>query len=115
RHAFVAPWPVTLQKLGYYEFKNRRLDGVECCKHPCDRPRPRIGIVRKQTGVAFGDMENDRSCLKQDEFALLISWNLTERMKRQMCRFLHCLEGNKPNSVRLSHFFKSPTHARITC
>ena len=55
---------------------------LEGGKHPCDRARPGIGIVRQQARMALGDMEHDRSCLEQGEIAFLIGRNLAERMKR---------------------------------
>ena len=57
---------------------------LEGGKHPCDRARPGIGIVRQQARMALGDMEHDRSCLEQGEIAFLIGRNLAERMKRPM-------------------------------
>ena len=64
--------------------------------------------------MALSDMEHDRPCLEQSEIAFFVSRNLPERMKRQMCRFLHRTERNKTNLVRLAHFFQRPTNARVT-
>jgi hypothetical protein len=55
--------------------------------------------------MALRDMENDRPRLEQAEIAFLVGRNLPERMKRQMCGFLHRPERNKTNLVRLAHFF----------
>ena len=71
-------------------------------------------IVQQQASMALRDMEHDRPCLEEDEITFLVGWNLPERMKRQMCGFLHRPERNKTNLVRLAHFFKRPAHARIT-
>ena len=76
--------------------------------------RARIGIVRQQDRMALGDVEDDRPCLEQGEIAFLVGRNLAERMKRQMRGFLHRTKRNKPNLVRLAHFFKRPANARIT-
>src|SRR4051794_10313112 len=64
--------------------------------------------------MALRDVEYDRSCLEQAEIAFFISWNLPDRMQRQMCRLLHRLERNKPDFVRLAHFFQRPANARVT-
>jgi hypothetical protein len=47
-----------------------------------------------------GDMEDDRSCLEQGEIAFLIGRSLIERMKRQMCGFLHRAKRNEANRRR---------------
>src|SRR5207302_7847450 len=52
--------------------------------------------------------------LEQAEIAFFVGRNLPERMKRQMCGFLHRPERNKTNLVRLAHFFQRPANARIT-
>ena len=63
---------------------------------------------------ALGDMEHERACLEQGEIAFLVGRNLTERMQRQMRRFLHRSKRNQANPVGLAHFFKRPANARIT-
>src|SRR6185503_8122186 len=113
RQALLAPGLVALQNLDGYEFKDRRLDRIERGKHPCDRARPRIGIIRQQARMAPGDMEYDRPCLEQGEIAFLVGRNLAERMKRQMRRLFHRTERKKANLVGLAHFFKRPANARI--
>ena len=75
--------------------------------------RPAIGVFRQQAGITLGDMKDDGTCLEQGQIALLIGGDLPERMKRQMRRFLHRLEGHKPHRVRLPDFFKRPTNAGI--
>jgi hypothetical protein len=64
--------------------------------------------------MALRDMEHDRPRLEQAEIAFFVGRNLPERMKRQMCGFLHRPERNKTNLVRLAHFFQRPANARIT-
>ena len=96
-----------------FQVQDRRFHRVERCKHPCDRARTGIGVIRQQTRVALGDMENDRSSLEQGEVAFLIGRNLPERMQRQMRRFLHRMERNKANLIGLAHFFKRPANPRI--
>jgi hypothetical protein len=64
--------------------------------------------------MALRDMEHDRPRLEQAEIAFFVGRNLLERMKRQMCGFLHRPERNKTNLVRLAHFFQRPANARIT-
>src|SRR6202035_4646221 len=102
------------RSLAVCEFKDRRLHRVERGKHPCDRARPRIGIVRQQARMALGDMEHDRPCLEQGEIAFLVGRNLAERMKPQMRGFLHRTKRNKANLVGSADFFKRPANARIT-
>src|SRR5204862_1265706 len=101
-----APYPrlIALQKPGGCEFKDRRLHRVERGKHPCDRARPRIGILRQQARMALGDMEYDRPCLEQGEIAFLVGRNLAEWMKRQMRGLLHRTKRNKANLVGLADF-----------
>jgi hypothetical protein len=113
RQTFLAPGLVAFQNPERYEFEDRRLHGVERGKHPCDRARPRIGIVRQQAGMAPGDMEHDRACLEQHEITFLEGWDLAERMKRQMRGLFHRGERNRANLVALSHFFKRPANPRI--
>jgi hypothetical protein len=83
-------------------------------KHPCDRARPGIGIVRQQARMGLGDMKYDRPCLEKGEIAFLIGRNLAERMKRPIRGFLHRTERNEANLVGLAHLFKCPANARIT-
>ena len=64
--------------------------------------------------MAFRDVDCDRARLEQPEIAVVVGWNLRERMKREVCGFLHRLERNKTNVVRLSHFFECPTDGRVT-
>src|SRR6202034_4708360 len=94
--------------------KDRRLNRVERCKHPCDRPRPGICVVWQQACMALCDMEHDCPRLEQDKIAFFISRNLPERMKRSMRGFLHRTERYKTNLVRLAHFFKRPANAHVT-
>ena len=99
--------------LGGHEFEDRRLHGVERSEHPGDRPRPRIGIVREQSRMVLGDVEDDRACLKQDKIAFLIGRNQPERMKAQMRGFRLRPQRDKANLVGLAHLFKRPANARI--
>jgi hypothetical protein len=64
--------------------------------------------------MALRDMEHDRHRLEQAEIAFFVGRNLPERMKRQMCGFLHLSEGNQTNCERLAHFFQRPANAHIT-
>src|SRR2546428_10105120 len=105
------PGLVALEQLRVCKFEERRFHRVERGKHPCDRARPGIGIVRQQAGMSPGDVEHDRPCLEQSEIAFLIGRNLAERMKRQMRGFLHRPERNKTNLVRLARFLKRPANA----
>src|SRR4051795_345091 len=63
--------------------------------------------------MALCDMEHDRPGLEQAEIAFLVGRDLPERMKRQMCGFLHRFERHKSNLVRLAHFLQRPANARI--
>ena len=96
------------------EIKDRRLNRVDRCKHPCDRARPGIRIVRQQAGMTLCDMEHDCPRFEQDKIAFFIGRNLPERMKRSMRGFLHRTERNKTNLVRLAHFFKRSANAHVT-
>src|SRR5262249_49823565 len=69
-----------------------------------------IGIAGQAARMSLGDVKRDRTRLEQREIALLIGRNLAERMKRQMCGFLHRTEGNKANLVGLAHFFERPAN-----
>src|SRR6185503_18574273 len=73
-----------------------------------------IRIVWQQARMALRDVEHDRPRLEQAEIAFFVGRNLPERMKRQMCGFLHGPERNKTNLVRLAHFLQRPANARIT-
>jgi hypothetical protein len=114
RQTFLVPGFASLQQPGGCKFDDRRLHRVERGKHPRDRARPSIGIVRKQARMSLGDVKHDRPCLEQREIAFLIGRNLAERMKRQMRGFLHRTKRNKANLVGLAHFLKRPANARIT-
>src|SRR5260221_5210658 len=59
-------------------------------------------------------MEHDRPRLEQGEITFFKGRNLPERMKRAMRGFLHRLERNKTNLVRLLHFFQRPANTRVT-
>jgi hypothetical protein len=98
RQALLAPGLIALQKLGGYEFKDRRFDGVERGEHPSNRARPRIGIVGQQARMALGDIEHDRACFEESKIAFLVGRNLTERMKSEMRGFLHRTERNAADS-----------------
>src|SRR6185295_6755839 len=69
--ALLAPGLVALQKLGVSELEDRRLHRIESGKHPCDRARPRIGVLWQQARMLLGDMEDDRARLEQDKIAFL--------------------------------------------
>lgn len=45
---------------------DRQIHRAQRVKHPQDRARPGIGILRQQARVVLRDMENDRPGLKQD-------------------------------------------------
>src|SRR5271166_382083 len=113
RQALFGPWLVTLREPGGHEFEDRRLHGVERGEHPGDCPRPRIGIVREQSRMVLGDVEDDRACLEQDKIAFLIGRNQAERMKAQMRGFLLRAEREEADLVGLAHLFKRPANARI--
>ena len=98
RQALLAPGLIALQKLGGYEFKDRRFDGVERGEHPSNRARPRIGIVGQQARMALGDIEHDRACFEESKIAFLVGRNLTERMKSEMRGFLHRTERTRRTS-----------------
>src|SRR5262245_44134482 len=108
------PGLVSLRKPGGPEFKDRRLHRVDRGKHPSDRARPGIGVIRQKARMALGDMEDDRPSLEQREIAFLISRDLTEWMKRQMRAFLHRTKRHKANLVGLAHLLERPANARIT-
>src|ERR1700733_12944067 len=74
------PGLVALHELDGYEIKDRRLNRAKRGKHPCDRARPGIRIVRQQTRMALRDMKHDRPRLEQAKIAFFISRNLPERM-----------------------------------
>ncbi len=48
KKALFGPGPVALQDLGGHELEDWGLHGVQRGEHPGDRPRPRVGTVRKQ-------------------------------------------------------------------
>ena len=76
-------------------FANSRIGGstvVPSGEHAGNRARPGIGLNRQQARMALRDVEHDRSRLEQAEIAFLKGRNLPERMKRQMCGFLHRTE-----------------------
>src|SRR5436190_8194104 len=104
------PGLVALEQPRGSKFKDRRLHRAERSKHPCDRARPGIGIVRQQARMALGDMQHDRPCLEQREIAFLIGWNLSERMKRQMRGLLHRTERNRANLVGLANLLERPAN-----
>jgi hypothetical protein len=91
----------------------RRLDGVERGEHPHDGARPGIRILRQQAPMALRDVENDRSRLEEDEIAFLIAGNLSEGLHRAVRRFLHGLERNEADVIRLADFLKRPTDAHV--
>ncbi len=64
-----------------HELEDRGLHGVQRGEHPGDRPRPRVGIVREQTLMVLGDVEDDRARLEQGEIAFLIGRDQPKRMK----------------------------------
>ena len=110
----VAPGLVALEDLGGYELEDRRLHRVERGKHPRDRARPSIGVVRQQARMSLGDVKHDRARLEQREIAFLVGRNLAERMKRQMRGLLHRAKRDEANLVGLAHFLERPANARIT-
>jgi hypothetical protein len=113
RQALLGPGLVALLKLGGLEIEDRWLYRVDRGKHPCDRTRSGICIVRQQARMALRDMEHDGPRLEQGEIAFFISGYLSERMKRPMRGFLHRTERNKTNLVRLARFFKRPANAHV--
>src|SRR4030095_999888 len=62
-----------------------------------------------------GHIEYDRPRLEQGEIAFCVGRNLTERMQPEMRGFLHLLEREQANVVRLAHFFECPANAHVTC
>src|SRR5882757_11537975 len=115
RQSLPIPNLVVLQERGDSAINNRRLHRAKRGKHPCDRARPGIRIVRQQPRMALRDMEYDRPRLEESEIAFFIGRNLPERMKRTMRGFLHLAERNKTNAIGLAHFFKRPANAHVTC
>jgi hypothetical protein len=113
RQALRRPGLVALQELCVYELENRWLYGVERGKHPCDRARPSVGVVRQQARTSVGDVEHDRPCLEQRETAFLVGRDLSEGIKRQMRGLLHRVKRNQANLVGLAHFLERPANARI--
>ena len=66
----LSPCPlVALKEPSASGFKDRRFHRVERGKHPCDRARPGIGIVRQQARMALRDVEHDRPRLEPAEIA----------------------------------------------
>ena len=96
---------IALQNLDGYDFKDRRLHRVERGKHPCDRARPRIGIIRQQSRMALGDITQS-AVSRTGRDRLPRRSDLAERMQRQMRRFLHRTKRNQANLVGPVHFFK---------
>src|SRR6187455_2404286 len=72
RQALLIPGLVALQERGHCAINDRRLDRAKRGKHPCDRARPSIRIVRQQPRMALRDMENDRPRLEESEIAFFI-------------------------------------------
>src|SRR4051794_20756740 len=107
------PGLVALEQPSGSKLKDRRLHRIDRSKHPSDRARPGIGVVRQKACMALGDVEDDRPCLEQGEVAFLIGRYLAERMKSQMRRFRHRTERNKANLVGFAHFLKRPANAHI--
>ncbi len=64
--------------------------------------------------MALADVKYNRAGFEQDQLAFLVGRNLAERVQRQVRGFLHGSKRNRPNVVRLAHFFQRPAHARIT-
>ena len=64
RQTLLGPGLVVFQQLGVCEFEDRRLHRFERSKHPRDRARPRVGIVRQQAGMALGNAQDDRPRLE---------------------------------------------------
>ena len=63
--------------------------------------------------MVFGNVEDDRPCLEQDEIGFLVGRNLTERVERQMRGLLHRSKRNRPDFIGLAHFLERPANARI--
>jgi hypothetical protein len=110
--AFV-PGLVALHDRGHAAFDDRRLHRAERGEHPGDRAGPGIRIVRQQARMALREVEDDRPRLEQDEIAVLIGRDLSERMKRAMLGFLHRAERQQPNVVGLAHLFERPANAHV--
>jgi hypothetical protein len=58
-------------------------------------------------------MQHDCTSFKDDEIAIFIGWNLTKRMKLEMCALFQCGKRNKPNLIGLFDLFQCPSHECI--
>src|SRR4051812_1448330 len=63
--------------------------------------------------MVFGDVEDDRARLEQDEIVFFVGRDQAERMEAQMRGLLLRSERDKADLVGLGHFFERPANARV--
>lgn len=71
-HALAGPGFVAFQNPGSLQVQDRRLYRVERGKHPSDRARPGVRIVRQKAGVARCDVKHDGARLEQGKIAFFM-------------------------------------------
>ena len=82
-------------------------------EHPGDRPGPGVGVVRQQSGMALGDVQDDRAGLEQGQVALFVGRDLPERLERQMRWLLHLDERQQPHVIGQADFLERPANGKV--